>query len=796
MADGPVLGARDSLVFRGVGNAVLAIAAILCDRVVFERHSLADVFAIGLGVWAIVSWAALLRMPSRLSAAQFTTGVTLADIVVWTVLIGLTNADASLLLFVILLRAVDMRTASFRAVLLFGHAAVACYGLLVLHGSTVHRPGDRAAEFVKVGLLYLAAIYLAFTARASEAVAAARRRDMALRTTFLANVSHELRTPLNGVIGGTRLLESTDLNPAQRHHVGIVRVSAETVLQLVEEILDVAKLEVNKLHIDSTPFPLRATLAEALRPITPRADVKGLVLRLRVEDEVPEALIGDPVRLRQIIVNLVENAIKFTQDGEIEVRASVEPGEMDNILLHIAVRDTGIGVPAERRQAIFEAFTQADGATARTYGGSGLGLTISSRLATLMGGRLWLESEVGRGSTFHVTVRCALAPPRNRPPAPGLAGLTVLVAEPNQAHRASLVDMLHVWGMTTMQAENGNEVMSEIARAHDAGRPYDLLFLGIDLIGEDGLRIVERLRMSNSFAGPIIMLMRAVARRGDRERCAELGVSAVVTRPFSQSEVFDALALALGGPVTPAPLVRPRRVLSILLADDNAVNREVAIGYLTGLGHGVTAVHDGREALAALERGGFDVALLDLHMPGADGFEVTREIRRREAATGRKLAIVAMTAQALDGDREQCLAAGMDDYVAKPVQAERLFQALERVTATAPDFETALLERAAGDAVLQERVARLFLTHAPEARARLHAALDRRDAAAVVDTAHWLKGAVGNFPAPAASEAAAQVETFGRSGDLEAAATECAKLDVELDRLAAALAAVVGRQAR
>src|SRR5215813_2997861 len=382
---------------------------------------------------------------------------------------------------------------------------------------------------------------------------------------------------------------------------------------------------------------------------------------------------------------------------------------MDNILLHIAVRDTGIGVPAERRQAIFEAFTQADGATARTYGGSGLGLTISSRLATLMGGRLWLESEVGRGSTFHVTMRCALAPPRNRPPAPGLAGLTVLVAEPNQAHRASLVDMLHVWGMTTMQAENGNEVMSEIARAHDAGRPYDLLFLGIDLIGEDGLRIVERLRMSNSFAGPIILLMRAVARRGDRERCAELGVNAVVTRPFSQSEVLDALALALARPVTAGPPLQPRRPLTILLADDNAVNREVAIGYLVGWGHSVTPVPDGVQALAMLERRRFDVAVLDVHMPGADGFDVTKQIRRREASTGQRLAIIAMTARAMPGDRERCLGAGIDGYVAKPVQAERLFETLESLTAPAADFGAALLERAGGNAALLQRIAHLFL---------------------------------------------------------------------------------------
>jgi CheY-like chemotaxis protein len=345
--------------------------------------------------------------------------------------------------------------------------------------------------------------------------------------------------------------------------------------------------------------------------------------------------------------------------------------------------------------------------------------------------------------------------------------------------------------VTSAHAESGEEVLGAIARAQAGGRPYDALFVGIDLIGMDGLRVVERLRTSSVFAGPIIMLMRAVARRGDRERCAELGVSAVVTRPFSQSEVFDALALALKRSAAPAPRLRPRRALAILLADDNAVNREVAIGYLAAWGHTVTAVQDGVEALAMLERAAFDVAILDVHMPGADGFDVTREIRRREAATGVRLPIVAMTADTLDGDRERCLDAGMDAYVAKPVQPERLFDSLETLTA-APDFEMALLERAGGDPALQERIVRVFLEHTPDARVRLRDALTRRDAAALVAAAHWLKGAIGNFPAPAAMEAAARVERLGRAGDLEGAAVAHRTLDTELDRLAARLAALVG----
>jgi two-component system, sensor histidine kinase and response regulator len=780
-----------------LGGGALAASAIVIN-VVAGRATLGNLAALigGLAAWSLVSWLALTRWYGRIGRVDLGILVAFGDVVVWILLVYLTGAERSLLFFLILLPAADLRTTNFRLVLLFGHFSIACYMLLLAYVAVVHRPIDSPAEMVKVAILYLANLHLAFTAKAAQRVDTARNRARAAKTSFLANVSHEMRTPLNGVIGGTRLLESTELSAAQRHHVAMVRNSAETLLQLVDEILDVSKLEASKLTIEPITFSLRATLAEALRPLTPAADIKGLLLRMRVSDEVPDTLVGDPVRLRQIVVNLVSNAIKFTDDGEIEVRLTLEPGDGDAIVLHLTVRDTGIGIAPERRQAIFEAFTQAEGSTTRTRGGTGLGLTIASRLAELMGGRLWVDSELGRGSTFHVTLRMRLAPPRAEPPAPELAGLTALVAEPNQVHRAALVDMLDVWGLSTTQAESSQEVLSQVARARDAGRPFDVLFLGIDLIGMDGLRLVERLRKADAFAGSIVMLMRAVARRGDRERCAELGVNAVVTRPFSQSEILDALALALAlaRPVTAGPPLQPRRPLTILLADDNAVNREVAISYLGGWGHSVTPVQDGVQALAMLERRRFDVAILDVHMPGADGFQVTSEIRRRETATGERLVIIAMTAHSMPGDRERCLAAGMDGYVAKPVQAERLFETLESLTAPTADFGAALLERAGGNAALQQRMARLFLEHAPDARARLHDALARRDAAALAASAHWFKGAVGNFPAPAATEASARVERLARSGNFDAAAAACAPLDSELDRLAQALAALVGAQ--
>src|SRR5262249_22729322 len=319
--------------FRLGGSTALALSAIL-HNVVAGRASLGNVLAIvgSLAAWPLLSWLALARWYGRTSRVDLGIVVAFGDIVVWTLAIYLTGADGSLLFFLMLLRAADLRTENFRLVLLFGHFSIACYVLLLVYVALLERPIDWPAEAVKVMLLYLANVYRALTAKAAEAVEAARNRARAAKTSFVANVSHEMRTPLNGVIGGTRLLESTELSAAQRHHVAMIRSSAETLLQLIDEILDVSKLEASKLTIEPITFALRATLAEALRPPTPAADIKGLLLKIRVADEVPDTLVGDPVRLRQIVVNLVSNAIKFTDDGEIEVRLTLEPGDGDDIV--------------------------------------------------------------------------------------------------------------------------------------------------------------------------------------------------------------------------------------------------------------------------------------------------------------------------------------------------------------------------------------------------------------------------------------------------------------------------------
>src|SRR5436309_6334417 len=474
---------------RLAGLAGLAAVAVLHNVFVLERYSVGNLLAIvgGLAAWLLLSWLALRHAYDRPGRVDLALAVELGDVVVWMVVIYLTGAERSLLLFLVLLRAADMRAVSFRRILFFGHFSVACYVLLLLYVAVVdkhHLQWPR--ELVKVGILYAANLYLAYTAKAVDAFRAVRRRTRQAQTVVLANVSHELRTPLNGVIGGTRLLESTELTQAQRHHVAMVRGSAEAMLGLIDEVLDFSKLEASKLTIEPIAFALRATLAESVRPLTPRADAKGLVLRVRVAADVPDALVGDSVRLRQIVTNLVANAIKFTDDGEVELRATLEPGDADTLVLHLAVRDTGIGIPSDRRQAIFEAFTQADGSTTRTHGGTGLGLTIAARLAELMGGRLWVESDLGRGSTFHATLRCRLAPPPLEPAAPALAGAAALVAEPNGGHRATLGEMLHGWGMVTTQAGGGAEGRAGRGRGPEGRRPSGVRFVGLRLGGGGG----------------------------------------------------------------------------------------------------------------------------------------------------------------------------------------------------------------------------------------------------------------------------------------------------------------------
>ena len=675
------------------------------------------------------------------------------------------------------------------------------------------------------GLVYAVARDVTEQRRNAEELKLAREAAVAAsraKGDFLANMSHEIRTPMNAVIGMAELLLDTPLAVEQREYVLTLKDAAESLLGLINDVLDFSKIEAGRLDLVPAEFDLRETLGNTLRTLGLRAHQRGLELAGRIAPEVPDRVVGDGPRLRQVLVNLVGNAIKFTERGEVVVQVERQSEEADAVVLRFLVADTGIGIPPDKQELIFEAFAQADGSTTREYGGTGLGLSISAQLVGLMGGRIAVESEPGRGSRFRFSVRFGKAPARpragDRLPAQ-LRGLRVLVVDDNATNRRILEEVLTQWRMQPTAVASAQAALEAMEAAERAKRPYPLVLLDASMPVMDGFDLAAKIQQSPRLAGASIMMLSSGARPGDRARCFELGISAYLTKPVKQSDLMDTIVgvfASRGARKEPrAGALRERkggRRLRVLVAEDNRVNQQVAVGMLERAGHEATVAENGREVLALLEKGTFDVVLMDVQMPELDGLETTAAIRERERAAGGHLPIVALTAHAMKGDAERCLAAGMDAYMAKPLQPRELADTIASVlppgVAGAAPPEPAdrpcpvpapagpvdlpkLLERVGGDRRALAELVRIFRADWPKQAERLRSAIRGGDAAALRAAAHALKGAVSNFAAAAATEAALSLQKMGEAGRLVGAEVVLERLEGEVAALLAALAAVV-----